>query len=192
VWVALELELREQGLPAEPVAVLDSAGRLLPETRDVLDVIARHRMVLATGHLGRDEIFTVVQAAAAAGVAHIVVTHPEFPSQSLSIADQVALAEQGALLERCFTTAYTGKARWETLFAASRAVGAEHTIFSSDLGQTFNPPVEDGLALMVDQFLADGFDEQQVRTMAVVNPRIVAGEDPVGDQNRAQAAGDRA
>jgi hypothetical protein len=48
-------------------------------------------------------------------------------------------------------------------------------VWSSDLGQNFNPPVEDGLALMADRFLAAGFSEDDVRTMAVANTRRVAG-----------------
>jgi hypothetical protein len=104
-----------------------------------------------------------------------VVTHPEFPSQSVAPDDQVQLARKGALLERCFTTTHTGKAPWERFYEATRAVGPEHTVWSSDLGQNFNPPVEDGLALMADRFLATGFGEDDVRTMAVANTRRVAG-----------------
>jgi hypothetical protein len=54
VWVKFELELREAGHEVDPVAVVDSTGALLPQTRAVLDVIAHHDMVLATGHLARD------------------------------------------------------------------------------------------------------------------------------------------
>ena len=176
VWVKFELELREAGHEVEPVAVVDAGGALLPEAHEVLAVIARHDMVLATGHLSRDEIFALVDGAVAAGVRQIVVTHPEFPSQSLSIPDQQALAERGALLERCFTTPHTGKAPWELICRASREVGPHHTVWSSDLGQVFNPPVEDGLALMADQFLAAGFSEEDVITMAVTNTRRLAGE----------------
>ena len=32
-----------------------------------------------------------------------------------------------------------------------------------DLGQVFNPPVEDGLAIMADRFLEAGFSEEEVR-----------------------------
>ena len=110
-------------------------------------MVARHGLVLATGHLSRDEIFAVVDAAVAAGVETIVVTNPEFPSHKLSPDDQVALAERGALFQRALTTPYTGKCTWEEIFAATRAVGAAHTVWGSDLGQVFNPPVEDGLAL---------------------------------------------
>jgi uncharacterized protein DUF6282 len=175
VWVRFELELRAAGVAPQPVPVRDADGNPLPELLAVLDV-ARHDLVLATGHLSRDEIFMAVDAAVAAGVKTIVITHPEFPSQSIGAADQQALAERGALLERAFTTAYTGKATWETVFDATRAVGARNTVWGTDLGQRFNPPVEDGLAIMADLFLAAGFSEEEVRIMAVENTRRVAGE----------------
>jgi hypothetical protein len=175
VWVKFELSIREAGITPEPVPVVDGSGALLPETHAVLEVIARHDLVLATGHLARDEIFTLVDGAVEAGVKTIVVTHPEFPSQRISPEDQVKLADRGALMERAFTTPHTGKCSWEQVFEATRAVGAERTVWSTDLGQVFNPPVEDGLALMADQFLAAGFSDEEVRAMAVENTRRVAG-----------------
>lgn len=175
VWVRFELGLRENGVVPEPVPVVDESGALRPEARAVLEVVARNGMVLATGHLSRDEIFTLVDGAVQAGVETIVVTHPEFPSQSISPEDQVALADRGALMERAFTTAYTGKCTWEQVFEATQAVGAGRTVWATDLGQVFNPPVEDGLALMADLFLDAGFSEQEVRLMAVDNTRRVAG-----------------
>ena len=175
VWVKLQLELREQGIEIPPVPVVDSGGVVLPEVREVLAMIARHGMLLATGHLGRDEIFAVVDAALEEGVSDIVITHPEFPSQDLSVKDQRALAERGALLERCFTTPYTGKVSWEQWIANIRDCGPENSVLSTDLGQVFNPPVEDGMALMVDRLLDAGFEEEEVYVMAVVNTRLVAG-----------------
>src|SRR5262249_11955939 len=113
------------------------------------------------------------------GIRNIVVTHPEFPSQSLEPSDQVELAELGAVMERVFTTAYTGKTSWTRVFEATRAVGIERTVWATDLGQLANPPVEDGLALMADVFLDDGFTEDEVRTMAVTNTRRLAGLEAV-------------
>jgi hypothetical protein len=179
VWVKLQLELREAGLEIEPVPVVDADGAALPETRAVLAMIARHRMVLATGHLSRDEIFAVVDAAREEGVDEIVITHPEFPSQNMPVEDQRALADRGALLERCFTTPHTGKVTWERWIENIRATGAENSVLSTDLGQVFNPPVEDGMALMVDRLLAAGIDEQEVYVMAVANTRRVAGAEPL-------------
>jgi hypothetical protein len=173
VWVRFEVELREAGAPPRPVPVLDDSGAPLPELLAVLRVIAAHDLVLATGHLSREEVFAVVEAAA--GVKTIVVTNPEFPSHKLSPDDQVALAERGALFQRALTTPYTGKCTWDEIFTATRAVGAAHTVWGSDLGQVFNPPVEDGLALLADRHLDAGFTEEEIRIMAVENTRRLAG-----------------
>ncbi len=180
VWVRLQLDLREQGLEIATVPVVDERGEVLPQTREVLAMIARHEMLLATGHLGRDEIFAIVDAALEEGVREIVITHPEFPSQDLSRSDQYELVKRGALLERCFTTPHTGKISWEAWIDNIRAAGPENSVLSTDLGQVFNPEVEDGMALMVDRLLDAGFDEQEVHVMAVVNTRRVAGAAPLG------------
>jgi len=177
VWVKLQLELREQGIEIPPVPVVDESGAVLPETRAVLERVAHYGLLLATGHLARDEIFRVVEAALEHGVEQIVITHPEFPAQSLSVEDQRALAGQGALLERCMTTPHTGKIAWEEWIAHIRDTGAEHSVLSTDLGQVFNPPVEDGMGIMVDRLLAAGFNDEEVQVMAVANTRRVAGAD---------------
>jgi len=175
VWVEFERRLRAAGAAPGPVPVLDDAGAPLPELLAVLGVVARHGLVLATGHLSKAEIFGVVEAAVAAGVETIVVTNPEFPSHKLSPEDQVTLAAHGVLFQRALTTPYTGKCTWEELFTATRAVGARHTVWGSDLGQVFNPPVEDGLAILADYHLDAGFSEEEVRIMAVENTRRLAG-----------------
>jgi hypothetical protein len=173
-WARLQHELRQLGLSVEPVLVTDPEGRLLPETRDVLRAIARYGLILATGHLARDDTFAVVEGALEEGVADIVVTHPEFTCQNFSIEDQVALAERGCLLERCLTTPHSGKTTWEHVFAGVRAVGIERTLFSSDLGNPDYPEVEVGLALWADRLLGAGFDEDDVREMIVGQSRRLA------------------
>ncbi len=177
VWMKFELSLRDAGVEPQPVAVLDDAGDLLPAVHRLFDVVARHQLVLATGHLSKPEIFTVVDGALAAGIRDVVVTHPEFPSQNLSLDEQADLARRGALLERCFTTPFTGKVPWQHVFDGVRASGVENNVLSTDLGQVFNPPVEDGMALFADSLLDAGFTDEEVQTMAVANTRRLAAED---------------
>ena len=174
-WARLQHELRELGLGIEPVYVTGSDGRLLPETCDVLGAIARHGLILATGHLARNDTFAVVDGALEEGVTDIVVTHPEFTCQNFSIEDQVELARRGCLLERCLTTPFSGKTTWEHVFAGVRAVGAERTLFSSDCGNPDYPRVEDGLALWADRLLGARFDEDEVVEMIVGQSRRLAG-----------------
>ncbi|RKR89454.1 hypothetical protein BDK92_3802 [Micromonospora pisi] len=174
MWRTVQDDLRARGIATEPVEVLDDRGRVLDRVRQVLRVVAAHDLVLATGHLSGTEILAVIRAAGEEGVRRIVITHPEFTSQRLPVSQQRELAASGALLERCFTTAYTGKVGWQELFDNIRAVGPEHSVLSSDLGQPFNPPVEDGIALFADRLLAAGFGADEVRTMAVTNSRYLA------------------
>ncbi|MFD4600499.1 DUF6282 family protein [Streptomyces sp. NPDC058464] len=175
MWMQLQNELRDAGMTADPVDVVGPDGKVLEITRQVLRVIAAHDMTLATGHLGTEEITAVVDAAVEEGVRRIVVTHPEFTSQRVGVERQRELAAKGALLERCFTTPYTGKVSWELWLENIRAVGPEHSVLSSDLGQPFNPPVEDGLPLLAERLLAAGFTRDEVRVMAVDNSRRLAG-----------------
>jgi hypothetical protein len=168
-WRKIQDELAEAGVGAPPVKLEDDA------LAKIYSVVARHDLVLATGHLGRAEIHAVVDAALAAGVAHVVVTHPDYPTQGVPIDEQRELAERGAVLERCFAPIHSGKVSWEQTFDAIRATGPEHNVLSTDLGQVQNPPVEDGLALMADRLLEAGFSEDDVRTMAVTNTRLLAG-----------------
>jgi hypothetical protein len=180
LWARLQDELRERGIAAPPVQVVDEAGTLLPAAHAVLRVVAAHQLVLATGHLSRDEIFMVVEAALAHGIRQIVVTHPDYPTQNLSIEEQTQLAQRGVFLERCVAPAYTGKVAWERMFEAIRATGPEHSVLSTDLGQPANPPVEDGLALVADRLLEAGFREEEVFTMAVTNTvRLSVGEEAI-------------
>jgi hypothetical protein len=174
IWADMQRDLRRRGFKTPPVLVVDPENNVLPEVRDVLRVIAEHDLVLATGHLSRDEIFAVVDAALGIGVKRIIITHPEFPSQNINARDQHALAERGCYLERCFTTPYTGKTTWELMFANIRASGFRQSFVATDLGQPLNPEVETGFALMADRLLAGGFNEDEIATMCVANTGLLA------------------
>jgi uncharacterized protein DUF6282 len=186
-WAKLQHELRGLGFPVEAVQVRGGDGALLPETQLVLETVARYDLILATAHLGRDDTFAVVDGAFAAGVKHVVITHPEFTCQNFSIEDQVALADKGCLIERCLTTPYSGKTTYEHVFDGVRAVGIERNFFSSDCGNPDYPPVEDGLAIWADELLGAGFEEDDVHAMVVVGSRRLARRRLDGAGQRAEA-----
>src|ERR1700686_4540407 len=140
-WAKIQRELAAEGIAPPPLSVIDESGDLTQPARRCLERIARHSMVLATGHLGRREIVALVRASRDMGVKKVIVTHAEFPSQNLTGDEQKELADMGAIIEHCFTTTYTGKAPWETAFANIRRTGVSRTLIATDLGQTINPPV---------------------------------------------------
>ena len=139
-WARLQHELRELGLSIEPVHVTDAEGALLPETRDVLRAIARHDLILASGHLGRDDTFAVVDGAFEEGVRDVVITHPEFPCQDFSLEDQAGLAARGCLLERCLTTPQSGRRRGSTSWTASEQWASSGRSSRAIAGTRSTPP----------------------------------------------------
>ena len=169
-WAEIQRELAAMGISPPRMTVLDHDGQISSATRTCLELIARHDMILATGHLGRHEIFPLVRTAREMKVRKVLITHAEFPSQNLSAEEQVELAGLGAMIEHCFTTMHTGKAPWDAVLRSIREVGPARCILSTDLGQPINPPVAEGFAMFAQRMLDGGFTSEEVRRMAVTNP----------------------
>jgi hypothetical protein len=169
-WAKIQRELAATGIAPPPISVVDGGGKLTEAARRCLELIAKYNMILATGHLGRVEIFALVKTAREMGLKRVLVTHAEFPSQNLTAGEQYELAEMGALIEHCFTTMHTGKASWEGVFEAIRKARPERCVLSTDLGQTINPPVAEGFAMFAQKLLEAGFTSAEIRRMAVTNP----------------------
>jgi Family of unknown function (DUF6282) len=170
-WAKIQREIAAAGITRPPMTVLNIDGKISGETQQCLELIAKYNMILATGHLGRHEIFPLVKQARSLGVKRIVITHAEFPSQNLSADEQTELADLGAIIEHCFTTYHTNKSPWEAVFANIRRVGIERTMLSTDLGQTTNPPVAEGFAMYAQKLLDAGFTVAEINLMAAAIPR---------------------
>jgi hypothetical protein len=169
-WYSIAQELRAEGMAREPIYLLGEDGKLLPEVYQVLEVIAKYDMILATGHIGIEEIRALVKAAKESGVRRIVLTHPDLPSIKVPFDLQAELVRQGALMERTYTINFSGKATWDYTFAATRAVGAAGNLLSTDFGQPKSPWPDEGFGDFIQHFLDAGFTRDEVRTMVFDNP----------------------
>ncbi len=164
--------------PLEPgfrgLELLDRGGRLLPGCRVVLELLARHRAVLATGHVSPRESLALLQAARQAGVQRLLVTHPSESVVAMSPEEQKQAVELGAMIEHCFfavTRACPDRIRLEDIRDQIRWVGAEHVIISSDFGQPGNPPAVEGFAHYLKALGACGISQDEMRLMVADNPR---------------------
>lgn len=169
-WAKIQRELSATGIAPPPLSVLGANGKVTDTTKGCLELIKKHDMVLATGHLSKKEIRELVKTAKEMGLKRVLVTHAEFPSQNMTADEQVEVANMGAVIEHCFTTMYTNKAPWDAYFDSVRKVGPERIILSTDLGQTINPPVSEGFAMFAQKMLDAGFSAADVRRMCVTNP----------------------
>jgi hypothetical protein len=173
-WMSIAREMRALGIAGSFLNVTED-GKVTQATRQCLEIIAKHDMVLATSHIRPSEVMPVVKAAQEVGVNRIIITHPEFPTTLLSIEQQQELAKLGVYFERCFTTPNTGKISWEQVYANIREVGPASTILATDLGQTTAPYPDEGLGIFASRLLDNGFTENEVRRMVRDNPAQVLG-----------------
>lgn len=173
-WMSIAREMRALGIAGSFLNVTEN-GQVTAPTRQCLEIIAKHDMVLATSHIRPSEVLPVVKAAQEVGVKRIVITHPEFPTTLLSIPEQQELARLGVYFERCFTTPNTGKISWEQVYANIREVGPASTILATDLGQTTAPYPDEGLATFIGNLLDQGFAEKDVQAMVRDNPAQLLG-----------------
>jgi len=155
-----------------PFVAVSRNGKLLPEVKEVLGIIARRRLVLATGHSSAGEDLVLIRTARSVGVESIVVTHPMSPPVNMSIKEMKQAAAQGAYLEFTYSGLLGPGERLDLgdYVTAIRAVGPEHCILSSDLGQPGNPLHPDGLMTFFQELRARGFTQQEIDQMSKVNP----------------------
>ncbi len=154
------------GAAEEGVHVLDDDGKPLPALLDVLDAIAEHDLILATGHLDAREIRVLVDEAERRRIERIVVTHPEHPYVDLSFEEQRALAGRGVVFERCYLAFPEQRGVAEPVAAALAAVGAESTLLATDFGQARNPTPVEGFTRFLAELLELGVPEADLRHAA--------------------------
>ncbi len=82
------------------------------------------------------------------------------------------MVEKGAFIEHCFaiTLPLQGRLDPMKIVGAVRAVGAEHVVMSTDLGQAWNPAPAEGMRMAIATMLRCGLTEKEMELMAKVNP----------------------
>lgn len=170
-WAKILMQLKEEGVTNPTIYLLDEKGALKPEVLQVLDVIAKYDIILATSHLTHEETFALVPEAAKRGVKKIIITHVTYQNTKYTIEEQKQLAQYGAFMEHCYTTFATGKSTIEEEIEQIRAMGADHVILSTDLGQKTAVYPDEGLQKYCEILAENGFSDEEIHKMVNTNPR---------------------
>ena len=160
-----------------PFVSVSRNGELLPETKAVIAAIAKHNLVMATGHVSPSEALQLLREGRRQGTAHMVVTHAMNPPVSMDIAQMQEAARQGAFIEFVGGSLADSdaNARLDRFADAIRKVGPQFCILSSDLGQKNNALPVDGYAAFLQAMRARGFSEHDVNVMSKDNPARLLG-----------------
>jgi hypothetical protein len=162
-------------------------GKVTPQMEDVLKIIARENLLLATGHVHAEEVIAVTKRAKELGVKNILVTHGLTNIPGLSMAQAKEVVAMGAMIEVCYLQFMTGPdaqhawmKHWSQVgpahvVAAIKAFGAGGLVLSTDLGQQGNMNPIDGIENMMGALKAAGVSDADLDTMLRKNPAKLLG-----------------
>ena len=163
--------------PATAVPLFQN-GKLRPEVLDVLDVVAKTGMALASGHIHVSETKIVFAEAKKRGVDRLIFTHPE-DIVGANFEDTKEIADIGAYVEHSLAFFIEGSKfrnrSNEELRAFIDCVGPERTILCSDMGQVGTTAPLDGMRRGVATCLSLGYSDAQIHAMVADNAAEVIG-----------------
>jgi hypothetical protein len=167
--------------------VVAPEGRVTPEMEEILRIIARENLVLATGHVHAEEVVAVTRRARELGVKNILVTHGLTNIPGLSMAQAKEVVSMGGMIEICYLQFMTGPnaqydwmKHWEQVgtpqvVAAVRELGADALVLSTDLGQQGMMTPPDGIENAIATLLKAGISQGDIDKMMKRNPARLLG-----------------
>lgn len=170
VWMPTFDAGNEASKPSRPYVPVSKDGQLLPEVLDVLRIMARHNLALATGHSSPEENLMLVREGRKTGITRILVTHPVGRMTVAQLKEAVAA---GAYIELTYYSLLGSGPDTPTLATYTdliRTIGAEHFILSSDLGRKESPVHTVGWKAYLDMLLKAGISQHEIDLMARQNP----------------------
>ncbi len=164
--------------PATGIPVLNADKSVRDDVKEVLDIIAKNDMVLASGHLHISETWLVFEEAKRRGVGRIVLTHPE-DIVDASMNDVAGIANMGAFVEHSLCMFIEGSkfktCESEDLRKHIEAAGVEQTVLCSDLGQTGTVGPIEGIRRGIKLCMDLGYDDAQIGKMVSSNAARMLG-----------------
>ena len=172
-WAQIALAMKEEGTDPDPITLFDDAGKLKPQVYDILDIIAKHNMVLATGHVSHEEAFAVIKAANERKVQKKVITHVGYPTTRYTLDEQKEFVKMGAIIEHTYTSWSTKKYSLEEAVNEIMAIGKDHVIIATDCGASMQPYPDDAMLEFSMHLAKAGMKEDDIIHMNVHNTHML-------------------
>lgn len=162
-------------------------GQVTAPMEEILRIIARENLVLATGHVHAEEVVAVTKRARELGVKNILVTHGLTNIPGLSMAQAKEVAAMGAMIEICYLQFLTGPdaqyawmKHWNQVATAQvvealKEIGADSLVISSDLGQQGMMTPPDGIENAIGALRGAGVSQADLDKMMKRNPARLLG-----------------
>lgn len=159
-------------------------GRVTDDLSAILTTIADHddRVALGNGHVSRAETIAVLDAIEELGLSiPFLVTHADFEFMGLDPETQAALADRGAVIEKCYLPVVHGDLSIDAFVDSIRRIGVDHCVLSTDHGAVGRDSPPDAYAAFLERLRAAGLSSAEIERLAVDNPRRLLGLETPSD-----------
>jgi len=180
VWMPAgdtEKEVRASKNPNGPYVAVSRNGELLPEVKQVIAIIAKHGLTLASGHVLADEALMIFREAKRQGVQHMIATHAFDLAGKMTVEQMQEAAKLGAFIEFDFRNTLEG-GRMDAI----RKVGPQFC-FLSEFWTKVSAPKEygglDGVGAFAEALRAHGFTDSELDLLFKENPAKALGLTPI-------------
>ena len=156
--------------------LIDGDGKLKPDIREIIRMVADRGAALFFAHATHPEIFAMAEEVDKLGFKRAVVDHPFSPFVDLSIEQMQQLARAGIYMNFTYDelSPLLGVDPFR-MYQAIRAVGVEHVTLSSDAGEPLFPNSVEAIRLIRAYMSAFGLSDEEIRRVSSTNPAIVCG-----------------
>jgi hypothetical protein len=168
------------GYPGTGIRTTDDEGKLLPVVREIIEMVARHDAILATGHITADENYAVAREFARRG--RVIVTHAGEPAAGphLTKAQCAELANLGAFIEltaqECVPHLGYPPCPLKEVAQRIDAIGPQQCVLSTDYGYSMEVPrPAPGMRDYLDGLWEIGVAEAKLKLMAADNSSRLLG-----------------
>ena len=176
VWMPAgdtEKEIRASKNPNGPFVAVSRNGELLPEVKQVIAIVAKHGLVIASGHILPEEALMVFREAKRQGVQHMIATHAFDLAGKMTMEQMQEAAKLGAFIEFDYRNTLEG-GRMDAI----RKVGPQFS-FLSEFWTKVSAPKEygglDGVGAFAEAMRAHGFTDRELDLLVKENPAKALG-----------------
>ena len=166
-------EVRASKTPDGPFVAVSRNGELLPGVKEVISIVAKHGLVIASGHILPEEALMVFREAKRQGVQHMIATHAFDLAGKMTVEQMKEAAKLGAFIEFDYRNTLEG-GRMDAI----RAVGPEFCFISEFWTKVDAPKEYGGLAgigAFAEAMRAHGFTDRELDLMFKENPAKALG-----------------
>jgi hypothetical protein len=150
--------------------------KLLPQVREIFEVIADSDLAVVFGHATHAEIYEMAEQVQRLGIRRAVVDHPFSPFVALGVPQMKELTAVGVYMNFTYDelSPLLGL-NPAVMCAAIQELGTEHVTLSSDCGEPLFPNSVEAMRQIRAYMCAFGLSREEVDRISVTNPGKIVG-----------------